>query len=279
MTTFSSRFRLFLTGASLGLPLLTSLILLPTEAISAPTLQSHRLSFAADEQQTVEVPSPRGSNPLAPSELNRGMQIAGSSDQVKRAITSAAGLRRPRLLEQQLAPVQPLYAQRHSEDKNADPQSRKADVYYYNYSTNEAIRVVVDLNANAVLETKVTRGVTHQPFFTGPEIKAALELIYNHETMGPRLREAYQETTGQSLDDISQINAQGGIFFPASAANTPLGDLTADCELNRCMQLFIPIDDANFIDTSNLVVDLSTGQILWAEQGLTKQTHQHNRDR
>ena len=284
MTAFPFRFRLFWAVPSLSLLLLTLVLLLPMEAVSAP-LPHHTGSqprVAADEQRTVEVRGPRGSNPLAPSEIDHGKQIADSSDQVKRAVANAAGSARlERLaarspnLGRSLKNVQPLFTQRHIEDKNADPQSRKADVLYYNYSTNEVIRVVVDLNSNAVQETKVTRGVAEQPFFTSVEIKAALQLIFDHPQLGPRLRKAYQEVTGQSLTDVSPLEAkaQGGIFFPNSAAHTPLGDATADCAQNRCMQLFVPIDDTKFIDTTNLIVDLSTGQVLWVDEGLIPQRH------
>lgn len=283
MTAFPFRFRLFWPSPSLSLLLLTLVLLLPTEAVSVPSPQTgSRPRVAADEQRTVEVRSPHGSNPLAPSEIDHSKQIADSSDQVKRAVANAAGsarlerlaARSPKL-GQSLKNVQPLFTQRHIEDKNADPQSRKADVLYYNYSTNEVIRVVVDLNSNAVQETKVTRGVAEQPFFTSVEIKAALQLIFDHPQLGPRLRTAYQEVTGQSLIDVSPLEAkaQGGVFFPTSAAHTPLGDATADCAQNRCMQLFVPIDDTKFIDTTNLVVDLSTGQVLWVDEGLTGHTH------
>jgi hypothetical protein len=262
---------------------LTLVLLLPTQAVSVPSPHTgSRPRVAADEQRTVEVRSPLGSNPLAPSEIDHGKQIADSSDQVKRAVANAAGSARlERLatrspsLGRSLKNVQPLFTQRHIEDKNADPQSRKADVLYYNYSTNEVIRVVVDLNSNAVQETKVTRGVAEQPFFTSVEIKAALQLIFDHPQLGPRLRTAYQEVTGQGLTDVSPLEAkaQGGIFFPNSAARTPLGEATADCAQDRCMQLFVPIDDTKFIDTTNLVVNLSTGQILWVDEGITPHSH------
>ena len=126
------------------------------------------------------------------------------SDQVKRAVANAAGsarlerlaARSPKL-GQSLKNVQPLFTQRHIEDKNADPQSRKADVLY-NYSTNEVIRVVVDLNSNAVQETKVTRGVAEQPFFTSVEIKAALQLVFDHPQLGPRLRTACRRSPAKA---------------------------------------------------------------------------------
>jgi hypothetical protein len=272
MTAFPFKFRLFWAMSSRRLLLLTLVLLLPTEAISVQLQQVTRPRDAADEPRTVEVLSPHGSNPLAPSEIVRGRQVADSSDQIKRARASAAGLPRPPRLRQLLADVQSLYTQSH-EDKNAPPQSRKAEAFYYNYSTNQVIRTVVDLNSNTVQETHVASGVAEQPFFTRAEIKAALQLIFEHPLQGPPLRTAYREVTGQSLINVSQLEeAQGGVFHPASAARTPLGDIAADCAVDRCMQLFIPIGDL-YIDMSTLVIDLSTGKILSGGEGPTGQIH------
>ncbi|WP_411726758.1 hypothetical protein [Methyloglobulus sp.] len=255
MTVFPSRFRLFRTLASLGLPLLTWLLLVPTEAVSRPR-------ESADEPRTVEVLRSLRGNPLAPDEIVRGRQVADSSDQIKRARVLAATLPRPPRLRLLLQDVHPLYTQRHIEAKNADPQSRRAEVFYFNYATNEVIQTVVNLNSNTVQETQVASGVANHPFFSRAEIKAALQLVFEHPQLGPSLRTAYREITGQSLTDVSQLEeAQGGVFYPASAARTPLGNITADCAVDRCMQLFVPIGDL-FIDMSKLVVDLSTGEVL-----------------
>jgi len=163
--------------------------------------------------------------------------------------------------------------QRHNEDKNADPGSRKADVHYYNYSTNESIRVVVDLNSNAVQETQVTRGAANQPFFTRAEIQTALQLILEDPHTGPLFKKAYLEITGASLVNVaSQLqDAQGGVFFHDPA--TPLGSVTAACVQDRCMQLFIPINEASYIDMVNVVVNLSKMQVLWVDAGPAAHIH------
>jgi hypothetical protein len=236
--------------------------LLPKEAVS---VQLPKTRVPADQQQTIEVPSPHDSNPLAPSERSRGKETADASDTVKRARASAAGSHRPPRLRQLLEDVPLLYAQRHTnEDKNAPGQSRIADVFYYNYATNQSMQVVVNLNNNTVQETKVASGVVNQPYSSSAEIKVLLQLIFEDPVHGPRLRRAYQDVTGQTLNDVSPLEAraQAGIFFPGSAAHTPLGDFTAACAQDRCMQLFVPNDDTHFIDMSDVVVDLSTGQVL-----------------
>ena len=267
MTAFTSRFRLFRTVASLGLPLLTWL-LLPTEAVSAPLQQTLQLVAAVDNQRTVEVPHPRGHNPLTSSENNRGKQIADASDLVKRARARAASRSRPPGTER-LAAVQLLYAQRH-DDKNA-PGARKAEVRYFDYTTSESIRAVVDLNSNTVQETQVLRGVANQSFTTGLETETVLQLILNDPQQGPRLRKAFLETMGRPLDNVSQLNADSGIFFPDSVAGTPLGAVTVGCAQDRCIQIF-PIGDTGIIDMSKVVVDLTTGKVLSDGEGIIWQT-------
>ena len=134
--------------------------------------------------------------------------------------------------------------------------------------------MVVDLRSNTVAETHVARGVANQPFVASIEKDVGLGLIFDHPQLGPSLRRIYHEVTGQDLVDAGQLRAQAGIFFPASAAGTPLGTITANCQQHRCIQFFLPVDDRRFIDATNLVVDLSTGQVLWVDQALTGQTQQ-----
>jgi hypothetical protein len=258
---------LFRTLASLGPLLLIWLLLLPAEAASQPR-------GAVDEERTVEVNRPHGSTPSTPREASRGKQVADASIRIKSARARVTGsTRSPRLRQLLPEDVKFLYVQRHIEGKNADPRSRKVDVYYYDYLKNDAYRVVVDLNTNTVQETHVTRGFRHAPFFTRAEINAGLQLMIDDPVLGPKFLEIYQNLTGQPLANVSQLNAEGGIFFPDSAAHTPLGDITADCALDRCIQFFININDEKYIDVSQMVVNLSKGKVLRVGEGVTGHNH------
>ena len=232
---------------------------------SANSERMRRLRPSADEQPVIEVADPRLNNPVSPSEKDRGKRIADGSDKVRLAKQRQLRRAKPRALEN-LEDVQFLYIERHDEGKNADPRSRKADVHYYDYSKNQAIKVVVDLNNNSVEETRVAAGVNHQPFITRAEVLAGMRLIFNHPQMGTALRKAYQDITGRILSDVNQLDAQGGIYFPDK--HSKLGVLAADCGSERCMQLFIPIDDKHFIDATNVVVNLSSGEVLWVKEGI-----------
>lgn len=238
--------------------------------VYAASEQARRWRPSADEQASVEVSNPRRNNPITPSENRRGKQLADEADELTRARQYGQGQRKPRGLEA-LETVQPLYVEHHNDGKNADQQSRKADVVYYDYARNKAIKVTVDLNNNEVEDTVVTAGVSNQPYITRPEINAALQLIFNHPQIGTNLRKAYQDVTGGLLTDVNQLDAQGGIYFPDKHSN--LGKLAANCANERCVQLFIPIDDSHFLDATNIVVNLSSGDVLWVKEGISGHSH------
>ncbi len=252
-----------------GRYLFVMMFLLGANAYAASD-EARRWRPAVDEQPSIEVANPRLNNPITPSENRRGKQIAQEADELKRATQNARGKPRPRELEA-LETVQPLYVEHHNEGKNADPQSRKADVVYYDYANDQAIKVVVDLNNNKIENTVVAEGAANQPFFTRAEITAAMQLIFNHPQMGTNLRKAYEKVTGQQLTDVSQLATQGGVYFPDGQSK--LGRLAATCAKERCMQLFIPIDDSHFLDASNVVVNLSSGEVLWVKQGISGHSH------
>lgn len=255
---------------SLSLHLITAVAILISLQASADPRSGRRLRPSADEQAVVEMANPGLLDPIGPSERNKGKQIADNSNKVKSARQVTGRRAKPRGL-QNLDNVQFLYMERHDEGKNADPRSRKADVNYFDYSTNQAIKVVVDLNNSTVSETSVSQGPARQPYFTRAEVTAAMQLIFDHPQMGPVLRKAYQEIAGQPLLDVSQLDAQGGLYFPDNQSK--LGRMAANCATQRCMQLFIPVDDAHFIDATNLVVNLSSGDLLWVNQGIAGHSH------
>ncbi len=261
MKIFPARF--MSPGCFINLVLMSAFFF-TTQAISQPL-------HAADEQNTVEIAKkPRLLDPLSPSERSLAERLAQNANRSMRARMMSESKPRPKGLEG-LENMQTLYSQHHNEDKNSDPLSRKADVFLYDYSNNESIRVVVDLKDNTVQDRVVTKGAVNQPFFTQREINAALQLIFDHPDMGSRLRNAYRNVSGQELINVNQLQAEGGIYF--TDPRTPLGRITASCKEDRCMQLFIPINDSSFIDTSNVIVNLSTGEVMWTDQGISEHTH------
>jgi hypothetical protein len=162
--------------------------------------------------------------------------------------------------------VQYLYTERHPTDKDSTTRSRRADVYYYDYNRDEVLRQVVDLRNGEVLESQSRRAETPPPV-TRVEARAGLQLILDHPQLGPSLRSLYREVSGRELTNPDQLRAQAGLA-DAPPAGSPLATVAAACAQHRCLQYLLPYDDQRFIDATNLVVDLSAGEVLWVDQGL-----------
>ncbi len=222
---------------------------------------------AVDQAQNAELSDPTGTDPLTPTEVNTVRQLALNSPQIQQASARAQAAFRP-ARPQALADVQYLFTQRHDEAKDTPTDARRANVVFYDYATDEVIHQIVDIKTGTVDETFTEQGNGNQPAVTSAESNTALQLILEHAVLGPSLRQMHQQATGQPLVDASQVHAQGGIFFVDSAIGSPLEPITAICKYHRCIQLFIPYNDTHFIDASNLVVDLSAGQLLWADEAL-----------
>jgi hypothetical protein len=221
--------------------------------------------ISVDQMQTVALSNPTGSDPLTLNEISAAKTVATNSTQMQAIQLRAASVIRPSQMAK-LSTVQPLYVERHDEDKDAPVEARRADVFYYDYANDEAFVQVVNLKTGQVDLVNTLAG---NPLpITSAETEAALQLILDHPRLGRALRDMTFQAIGLPLDAAWQIQAQGVPFFVASALDTPLEKITAICEYHRCAQLFIPFNDSTFIDTSNLVVDLSAGQLLWLDQGL-----------
>jgi hypothetical protein len=221
--------------------------------------------ISVDQMQTVALSSPTGSDPLTLNEMTAAKSLAANSTQMQAIQLRAASVIRPSQMAK-LSTVQPLYVERHDEDKEAPTDARRADVFYYDYANNEAFVQVVNLKTGQV--DIVNARVGNPLPITSAETEAAVQLILDHPRLGRALRDMTFQAIGLPLDAAWQIQAQGVPFFVASAQDTPMEKITAICEYHRCAQLFIPFNDSTFIDTSNLVVDLSAGQLLWMDQAL-----------
>ncbi|NJM40001.1 MAG: hypothetical protein HC853_04115 [Anaerolineae bacterium] len=224
-----------------------------------------------NQMRTVELSNPIGSDPLTPSEITAATNLATTSTQLRDIQTRAATIARPSQT-QNLNTVQRLYVERHDEGKSAPIETRRAAVYYYDYATNQAFVQIINLKTNQVDEVNVLSN-RYLPI-TDIETEAALQLILDHPHLGPALRNMTFQAIGLPLSAAWQIQAQAGPFFVESMQDSPMAKITAICAYHRCAQLFIPFNDRAFIDTSNLVIDLSAGQLLWMDQGL--QLHINN---
>ena len=221
---------------------------------------------AVDQMQTVEIANPTGTDPLTPSEMTIAKRVSADSPQLKAQQALASHALYPSHTAA-LTDVQFLFAERHDENKSAPTDVRRADVYYYDYANDEVLHQVINVQTGQVEEAYTQQG--QQPAVTNIEATAAVQLILDHPQLGFTLRQLHRRASGHDLDTATDVAAQGGIFFADSAIGTPLEKITGICKFHRCVQLFLPYDDTHFIDASNLVVDLSAGQLLWVDEALT----------
>ncbi len=189
-------------------------------------------------------PHPTGTDPLTAAELAQAQYVAANTPL--------------------LGAAQFVYAERQDAKKTASLTPRRADVIFYNYATDQVIRQVVNLETDRVEATYTLPGQNHQPPVAITEAEAAVQMILAHPILSQELQQAFLQATGEFLLRADQVQPQGILFVPSDAANTRLADVTRACAQHRCIQLFLQTQ-YGMIDASNLVVDLSAGQLLWAD--------------
>lgn len=145
-----------------------------------------------------------------------------------------------------------LYVER--DDDKDTPDRRRADAYLYDYGSDRLIVRTVDLGRGAVVRETVARGV--QPPPSKEEETTAAGLLLAHPGYGKVAREAYTRAGGRLLGSPADLGLRGLIF-------TPYGEKgpARQCEVHRCLRLFVRLPDGTWLDTSRLVVDLSAKKI------------------
>lgn len=156
--------------------------------------------------------------------------------------------------------LQYLFAERHELAKSANPLAapRKADVYLYDYDTDQAIRRVVNLETRQVVRTETFDG---QPPIAQGEAVRATELVIADEQLGATLRRDYEKAMGEPLTSASQVRSQAIRFDADQAIAATNKQEFSACGSHRCVQLFIGFPNGQWVDTSRLVVDLSAERV------------------
>ncbi|MFF7181156.1 Tat pathway signal sequence domain protein [Streptomyces sp. NPDC008121] len=204
---------------------------------------------AAPEPATLAVAPPEGTkgvgtDPLTDDELKRAETLA-LTPPARAARRDVEGARGPQHLGTELADPRPEEA-----DDPAAP--RRAEVRFYDYERDELITRTVDLGTGKVESAAAQRGV--QPSAHPEELREALELILK-SPLGKGVREDYKDATGKPLTSADQLWFNGDVYRPYREAKVP-APLTA-CGGHRCVRLVTKIHNGSWIDTRNLIVDLS----------------------
>ncbi|MFC9701783.1 Tat pathway signal sequence domain protein [Streptomyces sp. NPDC056943] len=180
-----------------------------------------------------------GSDPLTDDELTRAEELA-LTPPAAAAQENVEGGRGPQHLGTLLA------------DPVPGDGTRRAEVRFYDYAKDELVTRTVNLGTGKVERSAAQRGV--QPSAHPEELREALELILA-SPLGKGVKEDYKDATGKQLTSTEQLWFNGDVYRPYREANVPAQ--LADCGKHRCVRLVTKVLNGAWINTRNLIVDLS----------------------
>ncbi|MFB7861744.1 Tat pathway signal sequence domain protein [Streptomyces sp. NPDC056069] len=133
---------------------------------------------------------------------------------------------------------------------------RRALVRFYDYARDELVTRTVNLDTGKVERSGAQRGV--QPSAHPEELRAALDLILA-SPLGKGVKEDYKDATGKELTSTGQLWFNGDVYRTYREANVPAQ--LRKCGEHRCLRLVTKIRNGSWIDTRDLIVDLSARSV------------------
>lgn len=149
-----------------------------------------------------------------------------------------------------------LLVERHAE-KGAPQGQRRADIFTYDYATNELIESVVDLNTSEVLRSIRVQG-TQLPL-TENELKRAKKIVFDDEDERQILEHEYYRITSHQLTDTSELFIKAFTFTSDSLPNR-VNEASKQCGIHRCAQLMLYTGE-NIVFEVSPIVNLSEGVV------------------
>ena len=140
-----------------------------------------------------------------------------------------------------------------NKEKGAPKDQRRADVFIYDYSTNELIESLVDLYTSEVIHSERKKGV--QLPLTENELKRAKEIVFEDEEERAILEAEYKRITSTDLSDTAQLNIKAFIFHASSLPNR-VNEASKQCGVHRCAQLMLYTQE-NIVFEISPIVNLS----------------------
>ncbi len=194
------------------------------------------------------LPTQAGSlDPLSAAEMERAIQQASSAPSVATTRQLVNNASTP--------PPERLLVERHLNAKGET--ARLADVYTYDYASNETIISVIDLDTNKILSSKREKNL--QLPLTDNELKRASDLIFADDEQRSLLDAEFKRITGKTLTDPQQLQVKAFVFH-ASSLPEQLNDASKQCGLHRCAQVLLYTADSVVFEVSP-IVNLSAGVI------------------
>ncbi|WP_348541657.1 Tat pathway signal sequence domain protein [Streptomyces sp. MZ04] len=185
-----------------------------------------------------------GSDPLTDDEMERAEKIALRGD-VRMSARDVEGDRGPQLLSSNLSEADPTEA--------ADAERpRRAEIVYYDYKDDALVTKTVNLDTGKVEDTDTSHGV--QPPASRDELAEAAQLLIA-DPLGKDLKSDYKNAMGKELTSPGQLRLSAFVFHKETVEQLPAG--LAKCGEHRCLSLVSKVVNGPWIDTRDLIVDLS----------------------
>ena len=147
-----------------------------------------------------------------------------------------------------------LLIERHQQ-KGAPSDQRRADIFTYDYESNELIESLVDLNTSSIIRSTRKKGV--QLPLTENEIKRAKQIVFDDEDERQVLAYEYHRITSQALTDTTELNIKAFTFTADSLPNR-VNEASKHCGIHRCAQLMLYTGE-NIVFEISPIVNLSEG--------------------
>ncbi len=196
-------------------------------------------------------------DPLSSSEFNKALSLVKPAPSTP-AMVSTGTLRStttPAATPANTPATETLLVERHMNQKGQT--GRLADVYTYDYVSNETVVSVVDLATNQVLSTE--RKQKLQLPLTATELKRASDLIFADAEEKRLLSTEYKRITGKTLTSVAQLNVKAFVF-DAESLPERLNPASQQCGVHRCAQVLLYTHESVVFEVSP-IVNLSKGLV------------------
>ena len=134
---------------------------------------------------------------------------------------------------------------------------RWADSTAYDYTSDELITTVVDLDNNQVISIERNRNM--QPPMAAAEIERAINIVFQDDEERSILNSEFTRITGQALASIDQLQYKAFTFLSDSMPNV-VNEASKPCGEQRCAQLMLYTHD-NIVFEVSPIVNLSAGVV------------------
>ncbi|MFJ3223849.1 Tat pathway signal sequence domain protein [Streptomyces sp. NPDC086783] len=199
------------------------------------------------EQAPAEGDKGKGRDPLTDDEMRRVEQLA-LNRQLLSSGENVEGKRGPQRIGVNLAEPE-------VEELDDPGAPRRADVTFYDYKDDTLVTRTVNLDTGKVEQTGTQHGV--QPPIARDEMAEAARLLIA-DPLGAGLKADYKDATGKELTSPDQLLLNSMVYRAAPGAQPAV---LADCGEHRCVRLFPKVRNGPWIDSRDLVIDLSTRKV------------------